>query len=95
MVSIKKILTKILQKLKSIETTIVDYTATTGTEQYAGWYYANIPLPQPNPSAISIVNATSNRPAFVQLVSSSMARVYSNQAGIEVTVRCLYCPAGD
>ena len=94
MISLKKILTKILQKLNSIETTIVDYTVTTGSTQYAGWYYANVNLSRANPSAISIVSVTSNRPAFVQLVSSSIARVYCNQANIQVTIRCLYCPAG-
>jgi hypothetical protein len=69
----------------------VDLYMATGSEQYAGWYYVNIPLPQPNPSAISIVSATSNRPAFVQLVNSSMARAYCNQANIQVTIRALYC----
>ena len=69
----------------------VDLSMATGSEQYAGWYYVNIPLPKPNPSAISVVSATSNRPTFVQLVNSSMARVYCNQANIQVTIRCLYC----
>lgn len=69
----------------------VDLSLATGSEQYAGWYYVNVPLPRPNPSAISIVGVTSNRPAFVQLVNSSMARVYCNQANIQVTIRCLYC----
>lgn len=94
MISLKKLLTKILQKLNSIETIIVDYTVTTGSTQYAGWYYANINLSQANPSAISVVNATNSRPAFVQQVTNNIARVYTNQANIEVTVRCLYCPAG-
>ena len=83
-----------MQKLNSIETTIVEYKVTTGSTQYAGWYYANVNLSRANPSAISIVSVTSNRPAFVQLVSSSIARVYCNQANIQVTIRCLYCPAG-
>lgn len=69
----------------------IDISLSTGTEQYAGWYYVNIPLPIANPSAISIVSATNNRPAFVQLVSSSMARVYCNQSNVQVTIRCLYC----
>ena len=69
----------------------IDITQTTGSEQYAGWYYVNVPLPRPNPSAISIVSVTSNRPAFVQQVTSSQARVYCNQANVQVTIRCLYC----
>ena len=69
----------------------VDLSLATGSEQYAGWYYVNIPLPKPNPSAISIVSATNNRPAFVQLVNSNLARVYSNQSNVQVTIRALYC----
>ncbi|MBR2259621.1 MAG: hypothetical protein IJ899_20260 [Blautia sp.] len=69
----------------------IDIDLATGSEQYAGWYYVNIPLPIANPSAISVVSATNNRPAFVQLVSSSMARVYCNQSNVQVTIRCLYC----
>ena len=69
----------------------VDVSLTTGNEQYAGWYYVNIPLPKANPSAISVVSATNNRPTFVQLVSSSLARAYSNQSNVQVTIRCLYC----
>ena len=69
----------------------VDLSLATGSEQYAGWYYANFPLPRPNPSAISVVGATNNRPAFVQLVNSSLARVYCNQFNVQVTIRALYC----
>lgn len=60
-------------------------------QQYAGWYYVNIPIPKPNPSAISIVSVTSNRPAFVQQVTSSQVRVYCTHSNVAVTVRFLYC----
>ncbi|MBR2257011.1 MAG: hypothetical protein IJ899_06610 [Blautia sp.] len=69
----------------------IDITLATGSEQYAGWYYVDLPLPRNNPSAISVVSATSNRPAFVQLVNRGQARVYCNQANVAVTIRCLYC----
>jgi len=60
-------------------------------QQYAGWYYADFILPKNDPSAISVVSTTSNRPAFVQLVNRGRARVYCNQANVTVTIRCLYC----
>ena len=91
MISLKKWMTKVSEALNI---TVADYTATTGTEQYAGWYYANITLTKANPSAISVVSVTSNRPAFVQQVTSNQVRVYCNQASIEVKVRCLYIPTG-
>jgi hypothetical protein len=69
----------------------VDLYMATGSEQYAGWYYADFPLPKSDPSAISVIGATSNRPAFVQLVNRGQARVYCNQADVTVTIRCLYC----
>lgn len=92
MISLKATLIKVLQKLKALECTTTDYTATVGTTQYAGWYYATISLATANPSAISVVYSQSNRPAFVQLVNGVTARVYTNQASIDVTIRCLYCP---
>lgn len=98
MISLKKWMTKVSEALvnirEALDITAVDYTATTGTEQYAGWYYANITLNKANPSAISVVSVTNNRPAFVQLGTSSLARVYCNQANVTVTIRCLYIPAG-
>ena len=69
----------------------VDLSMATGSTQYAGWYYADFILPRNDPSAISVINATSNRPAFVQLVNRAQARVYCNQANVTVTIRCLYC----
>lgn len=69
----------------------VDMYLATGSTQYAGWYYADFPLPKNDPSAISVIGATSNRPAFVQLVNRGQARVYCNQANVTVTIRCLYC----
>ena len=98
MISLKKWMTKVSEALvnirEALDITVADYTATTGTEQYAGWYYANITLTKANPSAISVVSATSNRPAFVQQVNSNQVRVYCNQASIEVKARCLYIPTG-
>lgn len=98
MISLKKWMTKVSEALvnirEALDITAVDYTATTGTEQYSGWYYVNITLTKANPSAISVVSATSNRPAFVQQVKSNQVRVYCNQASIEVKVRCLYIPTG-
>lgn len=69
----------------------VDLSMATGSTQYAGWYYADFILPRNDPSAISVINAASNRPAFVQLVNRAQARVYCNQANVTVTIRCLYC----
>lgn len=69
----------------------IDLSGATGSTQYAGWYYVDFPLPRNDPSAISVVNATSNRPAFVQLVNRAQARVYCNQANVTVTIRALYC----
>ena len=69
----------------------VDITQTTGSEQYAGWYYADFNLPKNDPSAISVISTASNRPTFVQLVNRARARVYCNQANVQVTIRCLYC----
>lgn len=91
MISLKKWMTKVSEAL---DITVADYTATTGTEQYAGWYYANITLTKVNPSAITVVYSQSNRPAFAYLASNSIVRVYCNQASIEVKVRCLYIPTG-
>lgn len=69
----------------------IDLSMATGSTQYAGWYYADFILPRNDPSAISVINATSNRPAFVQLVNRAQARVYCNQANVTVTIRALYC----
>lgn len=69
----------------------IEDTILQDAQQYAGWYYVNIPIPKPNPSAISIVSVTSNRPAFVQQVTSSQVRVYCTHSNVAVTVRFLYC----
>ena len=98
MISLKKWMTKVSEALvnirEALDITVADYTATTGTEQYAGWYYANITLTKAKPSAITVVYSQSNRPAFAYLASNSTVRVCCNQASIEVKVRCLYIPTG-
>lgn len=89
MINLKKWMAKVSEKLKI---TTADYTATTGTEQYAGVYYANIALTKSNPSMFYVYDVTSNRPAYAQRVSSNMIRLYSPVSGTVATVRCIYIP---
>lgn len=89
-ISLKKLLIKVCESLK-IE--VKDYTVTTGTEQYSGsWYYNNITLAKPNPSAFFVYVTNQNRPTLVQRVGNSMLRVYTSMPSVEVTVRVLYFP---
>lgn len=63
----------------------------TGNEAYFGWYYQNVSIPTPNPSAISVISTSGNRPALVQLVNANMVRIYSSQPNVTVDFRLLYC----
>lgn len=76
----------------ALKITVADYTVTTGTEQFFGFYYANITLTKANPSIFYVYVADSNVPAFVQRLSNNMLRVYVNRASTSVTVRVLYIP---
>jgi len=89
MVNLKRWMAKVSEKLKI---TTADYTATTGTEQYCGVYYANIALTKSNPSMFYVYDVMSNRPAYAQRVSSHMIRLYSPVSGTVATVRCIYIP---
>lgn len=69
-----------------------DYTATTGTSQYQGYYFADIGYTLAGYTLISASNfgSTSNRPSFVQVVTASNIRAYCSVQETAVTVRCVY-----
>lgn len=66
-----------------------DITVTTGSSTYSGYYYADGTV-KSGVKGLSVVNATSNRPAFVILISSTSFRAYCPVSGTAVTVRVLY-----
>lgn len=66
-----------------------DKTVTTGTTQYSGYYYADGTMTS-GAKGISIVNVTSNRPAFAILLTTTSFRVFSPVASTAVTVRIIY-----
>ena len=85
-------LTDTLDEIKSGLIVYRDYTATTGTSQYQGYYFADVSYVLAGYTLISASNfgATSNRPSFVQVVTASNIRAYSTVQETAVTIRCVY-----
>ena len=67
-----------------------DVSVTTGTTQYAGYYYADGNTSLSGVKAISVYSSTSNRPAFAQMITAQTFRVFSPVASTAVTVRVVY-----
>lgn len=62
------------------------HTVTLSTEQYNGFYYADITTPQSQLVNLIVTTTTSNSFACVQQISPSTARVYGAKSGASVTV---------
>lgn len=87
--------TTLTEELASLNTGLIvyrDYTATTGTSQYQGYYFVDIGYTLAGYTLISASNfgSTSNRPSFVQVVTASNIRAYCSVQETAVTVRCVY-----
>ena len=67
-----------------------DVSVTTGTTQYAGYYYADGNTSLSGVKSVSVYSSTSNRPAFVQMITAQTFRVFSPVASTTVTVRVVY-----
>ena len=67
-----------------------DVSVTTGTTQYAGYYYADGSTSLSGVKSVSIYGTTSNRPAFVQMITEQTFRVFSPVASTTATVRITY-----
>jgi hypothetical protein len=65
------------------------YSATTGTTQYADYYYNDITIDSDygNEVSVFIWSVTSNRPAFVVRISAFKYRVFTNVANTAVTIK--------
>lgn len=65
------------------------YSATTGTTQYADFYYADITIDSiyGEVASIYIWSATSNRPAFVVRIAAFKFRVFTNVATTTVSLK--------
>ncbi len=67
-----------------------DATGTTGTTQYAGYYYVDVTKSESGYIVgAMVIDSTSNRLAFCQRISATKIRVYSPVAETTVTVRIL------
>ena len=70
--------------------TYEDATGTTGTTQYAGYYYVDVTKSESGYIVgAMVIDSTSNRLAFCQRISATKIRVYSPVAETTVTVRIL------
>lgn len=70
--------------------TYEDLSGTTGTTQYAGYYYVDVTKTASGYIiGALVIDSTSNRLAFCQRISATKIRVYSPVADTTVTVRVL------
>lgn len=67
-----------------------DVSVTLSTTQYSGYYYADGSASHGGVTSISVIDATSNRPAFAQMISSTGFRVFGAVASTVVKVRITY-----
>ena len=68
------------------------YSATTGSTQYANFYYNDITIDSiyGNEVSVFIWSVTSNRPAFVVRISAFKYRVFTNVADTTVSIKVMF-----
>jgi len=72
--------------------TYADYTTTTGSEKYYGFYYGEVDIPTNLGTVVGMCmqGTEYNRPAFVIQIGSAKIRVYSTQESTTCTIRVLF-----
>lgn len=90
---LKKVLTKVNEGLKATTVTYKDYSTTTGTSQYQGYYFGNVEgvaISGKTLIGVTVFSVQDNVPAFCAMLSNSIVRAYSTVASKLITIRCIY-----
>lgn len=72
--------------------TYVDYTVTTGKEQYQGFYYVDIDVASNRGTVVGVYvqHVDSNRPAFSLQIGNTRIRAFTTVANISCILRVLF-----
>lgn len=72
--------------------TVKDYSVTTGTSQYGGYYYGDVNVAIASASLIgySVRQSDTNMPVILIRTRSGDIRAFSTQSNYTVDIRCLY-----
>lgn len=97
MVNLKRWMAKVGERLKALVViSYKDYSGTTGTRQYGGYYYVDYDV-NINGKALlgfSVQCNDTNLPVLLILTRSGTVRAFSPQSNYTITVRCVYLGGG-
>ena len=98
MINLMKWMSKVSERLKATTVTYKDYSTTTGTSLYQGYYFGNIEgvaISGKSLIGVTVVSAQDNTPAFCAMLTNNIIRAYSTVASKTITIRCIYLGGGN